>query len=73
MVTLPVDPELSDPELGSEIELLADVMDVASAAPASLSQEQVDIVLGVRSEELEGERSHPTGEGDCRDAGDARP
>ena len=71
MVTLPVDPELSDPDLGSEIELLADVMDVASAAPSSLSQEQVDTVLGVRSDALEGERSHPIGDGARRDADDA--
>lgn len=71
MVTLPVDPELSDPDLGSEIELLADVMDVASAAPSPLSQEQVDTALGVRAVELEEERSHPTGEGSRRDTDDA--
>jgi hypothetical protein len=47
MVTLPVDPELSDPDLGSEIELLADVIDAASAAPATLTEEQVDDLLGV--------------------------
>lgn len=71
MVTLPVDPELSDPDLGSEIELLADVMDVASSAPSPLSQEQVDTVLGVRTGELEEARSHPTGAGSRRDADDA--
>jgi hypothetical protein len=71
MVTLPIDPELSDPDLGSEIELLADVMDLASAAPSPLSQEQVDSVLGVRPEELEEERSHPTGQGARRATDDA--
>lgn len=71
MVTLPIDPELSDPDLGSEIELLADVMDLASTAPSPLSQEQVDTVLGVLPAELEEERSHPTGEGARRDTDDA--
>jgi hypothetical protein len=47
MVTLPLDPELSDPDLGSEIELLADVIDVASAAPAALTEAEVDDLLGV--------------------------
>lgn len=47
MVTLPVDPELSDPDLGSEIELLADVIDVASTAATPLTEEQVDDLLGV--------------------------
>lgn len=47
MVTLPVDPELSDPDLGSEIELLADVIDVASTAARPLTEEQVDDLLGV--------------------------
>ena len=47
MVTLPMDPELSDPDLGSEIELLADVIDGASAAPATLTEAEVDDLLGV--------------------------
>ncbi len=61
MVTMPVDPELTDADLGSEIELLADVIDVASASPETLSQEQVDNLLGVRPVPAEEERSHPTG------------
>jgi hypothetical protein len=68
MVTLPFDPELSDPDLGSEIELLADVMDAASTTPSPLSQAQVDTVLGVRADEPEEERSHPTGDGTRHDA-----
>lgn len=67
MVTLPVDPELSDPDLGSEIELLADVMDLASTAPSPLSQEQVDTALGVCPDELGEERSHPIGKGSGSD------
>jgi len=53
MVTLPVDPELSDPDLGSEIELLADVMDVASTASTTLTDQEVDDLLGVRPGEDE--------------------
>jgi hypothetical protein len=47
MVTIPVDPELTDQDLGSEIELLADVIDAASGASSGLSQQQVDSLLGV--------------------------
>ena len=56
MVTLPVDPELSDPDLGSEIELLADVIDVASTAPSPLTEAQVDDLLGVAPAESEPRR-----------------
>lgn len=61
MVTMPVDPELTDGDLGSEIELLADLIDVASGADRALSQEQVDSLLGVRPVPAEEGRSHPTG------------
>lgn len=47
MVTVPIDPELTDEVLGSEIELLADVIDVAGGSGASLSQEQIDDALGL--------------------------
>ena len=62
MVTMPVDPELTDQDLGSEIELLADVIDGASEAPSVLSQQQVDSLLGVSPTPTDGERSGPTGE-----------
>ena len=61
MVTMPLDPELTDSDLGSEIELLADVIDVASEASGTLSQAQVDSVLGVRPVSAGEGRSHPTG------------
>ena len=41
------DPELSDPDLGSEIELLADLIDAASHASSPLAQDQIDAVLGI--------------------------
>ena len=41
------DPELNDDVLGSEIELLADLIDAASGYDALLSQEQVDNALHV--------------------------
>jgi len=56
MVTLPVDPELSDPDLGSEIELLAEVIDAASAASATLTEKEVDDLLGVAPAEDEPRR-----------------
>jgi hypothetical protein len=62
MVTMPVDPELTDQDLGSEIELLADVIDGASEAPSVLSQQQVDGLLGV-SPAPTGEGSGATGDG----------
>jgi hypothetical protein len=62
MVTMPVDPELTDQDLGSEIELLADVIDGASEAPSVLSQQQVDSLLGV-SPAPTGEESVATGDG----------
>lgn len=61
MVTMPLDPELTDSDLGSEIELLADVIDVASEASGTLSQAQVDSVLGVRPVSAGEARPHPTG------------
>ncbi|MDF2092164.1 hypothetical protein P0Y31_07395 [Knoellia sp. 3-2P3] len=63
MVTMPVDPELTDQDLGSEIELLADVIDGASEAPSVLSQQQVDSLLGVSPTPAGEERSRSTGEG----------
>ena len=63
MVTMPVDPELTDQDLGSEIELLADVIDGASQAPSVLSQQQVDSRLGVSPAPTGEERSEPTGQG----------
>ena len=62
MVTMPVDPELTDQDLGSEIELLADVIDGASEAPSVLSQQQVDSLLGVSPTSTGEERSGPTGD-----------
>jgi len=53
VVTVPNDPELTDEVLGSEIELLADVIDVAGGSEASLSQEQIDDALGLG--DLEGQ------------------
>lgn len=69
MVTMPVDPELTDQDLGSEIELLADVIDGASQAPSVLSQQQVDSLLGVSPAPTGEERSGPTrdGSGPTRD------
>lgn len=59
MVTMPMDPELTDHALGSEIELLADVMDVASCSDSVLTQDQVDSVLGVRPPERDDEVPGP--------------
>jgi hypothetical protein len=47
VVTLPDDPELTDAVLGDEIELLADIIDAASAADSVLTQDQIDSALGV--------------------------
>lgn len=44
---MPGDPEITDQDLGSEIELLADVITAASGAEQTLSQEQIDSALGV--------------------------
>lgn len=44
---MPVDPELTDSNLGSEIELLADVIDLASSTPGTVTEEELDRVLGV--------------------------
>lgn len=52
MVTMPVDPELTDQALGAEIELLADVIDVASCSNTVLTPDQIDHVLGVRPTEV---------------------
>ena len=41
------DPELTDQVLGSEIELLAELIDAASHACSPLGQDQIDAVLGV--------------------------
>lgn len=41
------DPELTDPALGSEIELLADVMEAAATCAAHLRQDEVDAALRV--------------------------
>ena len=57
---MPEDPELTDAVLGDEIELLADIIDAASAADRVLSQEQIDSALGVASgEEVHGRASRP--------------
>jgi hypothetical protein len=48
---MPEDPELTDAVLGDEIELLADIIDAASAEDRVLSQEQIDSALGVTSGE----------------------
>jgi hypothetical protein len=63
MVTMPVDPELTDKDLGSEIELLADVIDGASEAPSVLSQQQVDSLLGVSPVPTREQRSRPPARG----------
>lgn len=44
---MPGDPEITDQELGSEIELLADVITAAGDSDETLSQEQIDNALGV--------------------------
>lgn len=59
MVTMPMDPELTDQALGSEIELLADVMDVASCSDSVLTQDQLDSALGVLPPEREDEEPGP--------------
>jgi hypothetical protein len=41
------DPDLTDQVLGSEIELLADLIDAASHACSQLNLDQIDAVLGV--------------------------
>ena len=41
------DPELTDQVLGSEIELLADLIDAASRACTHLDPDQIDAALGV--------------------------
>lgn len=41
------DPELHDSRLDSEIGLLGEVMAAAALAPAHLTQDEVDTVLGV--------------------------
>lgn len=41
------DPELTDQVLGSEIELLADLIDAASVACTHLDPDQIDAALGV--------------------------
>jgi hypothetical protein len=41
------DPELTDPALGTEIELLADLMEAAASATAHLCEEEVDAALHV--------------------------
>jgi hypothetical protein len=48
---MPRDPEITDQDLGSEIELLADVITAASGAEQTLSQEQIDSALGVCPQE----------------------
>lgn len=41
------DPDLTDQVLGSEIELLADLIDAASHACSQLNLDQIDAALGV--------------------------
>ena len=41
------DPDLTDQVLGSEIELLADLIDAASHACSPLGQDQIDAALGI--------------------------
>jgi hypothetical protein len=41
------DPEITDQVLGSEIELLAELIDAASHSSSPLGQDQIDAVLGV--------------------------
>jgi hypothetical protein len=45
------DPELTDQALGSEIELLADVMEAAATCTAHLRQDEVDAALRVEPPE----------------------
>lgn len=47
MVTMPDDPEITDEALGSEIELLGEVITAAAGAEGLLTDAQVDAVLGV--------------------------
>lgn len=44
---MPEDPEITDQALGSEIELLSDVITAASDSEQSLSDAELDTVLGV--------------------------
>jgi len=44
----PHDPDVTDLDLQSEIELLADVIDVAGDARRPLTDDEVDAALGVR-------------------------
>ena len=44
---MPGDPEITDEALGSEIELLSDVITAASGMEQSLSDAELDPVLGV--------------------------
>jgi hypothetical protein len=41
------DPDLTDQVLGSEIELLAELIDAASHSSSPLRPDQIDAVLGV--------------------------
>ena len=41
------DPELTDEALGSEIELLADLIDAASCSGTHLDQDRIDAILHV--------------------------
>lgn len=41
------DPDLTDQVLGSEIELLADLIDAASHACSQLNLDQIDAALGI--------------------------
>lgn len=47
MVTMPDDPEITDEALGSEIELLGEVITAATGAESLLTDAQIDTVLGV--------------------------
>ena len=47
MVTMPDDPEITDEALGSEIELLGEVITAAAGAESLLTDAQIDTVLGV--------------------------
>lgn len=58
-----VEPEVTDEVLGEEIELLGALMSAAAQAPEPLSDAEVDVVLGVPTEQPGGgpEGDRPTG------------
>lgn len=51
-MTDPLDVDLQDAELSSEISLVADLMVAASESPCVLDQTVIDQILGVRGAEV---------------------